>query len=139
MNFTSLLRTSCLAAIVLLFFHGAGCRPRGVVVHYISGTVTVNGQPLVKAHIDFIPLVEGVGEPAGGYTDEKGVFRISSLRGEPQAGAMEGEYKVVVEEPKPYPTPANFKSLISPDYANPEKTPLRANVQRGKNQFDFKL
>jgi hypothetical protein len=59
----------------------------------VSGTVTLNGQPVEGAMVQFVPVKEG-GRPATGTTGADGSFSLTTV--ENHDGAMPGEYKVVV-------------------------------------------
>ena len=74
---------------------------------------------------------------ADGMIKPDGTFTLSSLK--PGDGLPPGDYVVTIDASE-----VNDKDkttyLIDPSYADPEKTPLRAEVKQGdKNQFEFKV
>ena len=77
--------------LVLLAVVLAGCGSNSLMVP-VSGTVRLDGQPLVNASVSFVP--DGNGKQATGTTDEKGKFVLSTI--DPRDGAMPGTYKVVI-------------------------------------------
>src|SRR5437762_8177513 len=83
------LRTAHLAMLLAAaVFAGAGCS--GNVG--IKGKVTLDGQPVEGASVQFVP-VDG-GRPAFGTTDASGVFTLSTIK--QGDGTSKGEYKVTV-------------------------------------------
>src|SRR5216684_4515847 len=70
----------------------AGCGGSGTVS--VKGVVTLDGVPLSKAAVSFVPL--GEGRPAYGQTDANGNFRLTTFRTDD--GALPGEYKVIIGE-----------------------------------------
>ncbi len=69
----------------------AGCGSGTVSV---KGVVTLDGVPLPKAAVSFVPL--GEGRPAYGQTDANGNFRLTTFKADD--GVLPGEYKVLVAE-----------------------------------------
>jgi len=136
-----------------------GCGPKGrtLRVEYVEGVVTLDGQPVAGAMISFIPKNEGgKEETASGYSDERGVYKLTSMNGNPERGAVEGEYIVTVSkieivspstEGMSYEevaaSPERFQStqtqLLPVIYQNRNNTPLSATVNRGRNKIDLEL
>lgn len=110
----------------------------------VKGEVTLDEKPIQGVHIRFVPKDENACETAGGFTRHDGSFKLSSLNGDPETGAMFGDYAVTfskLERPpnaKPGSNPVETLPLI---YADPETTPFSASVQKGrnKNKFEFAL
>jgi len=139
----------CLLACLVIFSF-VGCNQgRGLRVEFVTGTVTLDGEPVEGASVQFIPLVEeGLIEPAGGITDARGVYRLSSLNGDPERGAVEGEYQVLVSksfteawdstEASGYFIPPTTH-LLPEIYRTRDRTPLRVTVNRGRNTIDLAL
>jgi len=79
----------------------AGCS-RGLkrpLVHPVKGRVTLEGQPLEGVGVSFSPVVKGQGVTAFGKTRADGSFTITStLGGTLGAGAMAGEYAVMLQK-----------------------------------------
>lgn len=77
--------------ILLAALVGPGCgdgRPKRVP---ISGTVTIDGQPLKFGSVAFVPQT---GRTAGGSLDSNGRYELSCY--EKGDGAMVGDYKVAI-------------------------------------------
>jgi hypothetical protein len=97
----------------------------------VSGTVTLDGQPLAGANLEFVPQ-EG-GRPSVGTTDEAGHYELRYSQDEP--GAKVGTHTVSIR---------TF-SYSAPDV--PEKLPakynaqttLTATVKPGENTTPFDL
>jgi hypothetical protein len=109
----------------------------------VSGMVTLDGQPLEEAMLNFQPKEVKVENPRAGVarSDAAGKFRVMTLQ--PNDGVYPGEYKVIVsksvevpltpqEEEKikkliqdniPIPDPV-YKELIPTLYTKFETTPL---------------
>jgi hypothetical protein len=81
----------CLAAVVV--FAGCGGGGSEVGATAVSGTVTLDGQPVEGANVAFAPKGEG-GRAATGITDAEGKFTLTTL--EAGDGAMPGSYGVTV-------------------------------------------
>jgi hypothetical protein len=135
---------------VLIFF---GCKqPVYVPTEMVKGTVTLDGVPVSDAEITFYPIQLGVGTSAMGRTDTNGVYRLSSIKGEPEKGTIAADYNITVskyitkEIEKPYFDPKQdavikfeSKEMIPLAYTDVETSPLTATVIKGKNIIDLKL
>jgi hypothetical protein len=135
----------------ILYFNGCA-KSNGLNVEYVEGVVTFEGQPLSKAMIVFQPEKEN-GLAASGFTDERGVFRLTSLRGGAKnAGAVVGTYNVSVSRDKDEPSSFReekvagginkipvYESLIPLKYKNSKTSGLTAVVEKKKNKFEFLL
>jgi hypothetical protein len=142
----------------------AGCGRSGPVVAFVEGTVLLDGQPVAEATVGFSPIAGGL--PAVGMTDGDGRFHLSSTGGgRPEAGAVPGEYAVVVskqvvEHSGAPPTPEQESSvppsswpdrgsarpptqtvrdLVPAAYGHAESSGLRAVVKPGRNTLQFDL
>lgn len=62
----------------------------------VTGTVTLNGQPLSGAHVTFLPTGETRGTGADAKTNEEGVFELKARHRGP--GTVAGTYKVVISK-----------------------------------------
>lgn len=62
----------------------------------VRGTVTLDGEPLPSGDVLYLPT-DPAGRQARGSIDERGRFRLSTLR--PNDGALPGEYRIVVLAP----------------------------------------
>ncbi|MBI1248174.1 hypothetical protein GC197_10085 [bacterium] len=129
----------------------------GIPVEAVSGTVTLNGQPIESALVIFKPQSDG--RTASGYTLADGSFQLSTS-GASRSGAMIGNYDVLISKKievdshgkpiqfdsnevyDPNPKPQKRGKMVSqiPDrYNDPSEPLLTANVQDGSNHFEFKL
>ena len=147
--------------MLLLTLAAAGCGggSKGIPTNYVEGFVTLDGSPVEGAHVTFIPSAAD-GKTAGGYADVTGKYTLTSDDGEPQKGALEGEYKVTVvkmaktTEPRPQSSrntvnpssatrpPVNkpTQTYITPKvYSDVKQTPLTATVKKGKNDIPLTL
>ena len=146
--------------VLLLALVAAGCGgSKGIPTNYVEGLVTLDGSPVQKGVlIKFIPSAAD-GKMATGYTDDTGKYTLTSDGGDPQKGALEGEYKVTVvkmddsqagprSSPKSNPKgtstrPATYPPTlvyITPKvYSEADKTPLKAAVKKGKNDIPLTL
>jgi hypothetical protein len=129
----------CLACLML---PGCGRRADLPPVAKVSGVVTLDGKPLSRGTIQFVPdASKGTAGPtAVGTIDPQGHYRLKTAGVE---GAIVGFHKVGVyalqqqpeDETAPPPPP-----LIPPRYFNPETSGLWAEVRAGQdNELDFPL
>ena len=152
-----LARWMALAGCVAVMAAG-GCRKAGPAVQPVEGTVLLDGKELEGATVGFTPFDAGA-LPAVGLTGPDGRFKLTSTGGgAPEAGAVAGEYKVVIskqevegtgrpiEEPAMAPPPSTeypkqpkVTFIVPRGYERAETSGLRATVKKGKNTFRFEL
>jgi hypothetical protein len=126
---TLILLSVILASVVCL--SGCGGDQNLAVVY---GKVTLNGEPLPKAFLTFIPQ-GGKGSPSYGKTDEAGRYEMQFS--DSASGAWIGKNLVQI----------STADAINPEKTIPERVPpaynktsdLYRTVEQGKNQFDFEL
>jgi hypothetical protein len=146
-----------------LFLVFAGCSQSGIEVFTVSGEVLYNGQPVDNAIVQF---VAGTPDGRGAFasTENGGKFVIAT-QGAAKAGAVEGEYTVLVtkivavdksgkelqqvaaEEYTPYNQPKitgpsgppPTKNFLPKKYVSKETTDLKVKVERKKNYFKLEL
>jgi hypothetical protein len=118
-----------LGGCLLLAFFGWSREPS------VSGTVSVDGEPLLMGSITLIPI-NGTPGPGGGSAIEEGEWRIEKgLR-------PGGEYRVKIQGVRPSPKPAfdplvpalpipDAEQVVPPEYN--EKSKLVMIVNRGSN------
>ncbi|MEW4452879.1 carboxypeptidase-like regulatory domain-containing protein [Bremerella sp. JC817] len=82
---------SCLVLVAAIGFAGCGAHD-GPALAPVSGKITVDGQPLVGATMEFYP--QQVGAPSYGRSNEDGEFTLRYSNG--QMGAVPGEHRVNV-------------------------------------------
>jgi len=90
-----------LLVLVAMTLLATGCSRGGKrpIVHPVKGRVTLEGQPLEGVGVSFSPVVKGQGVTAFGKTRADGSFTITStLGGTLGAGAMAGEYAVMLQK-----------------------------------------
>jgi hypothetical protein len=134
-----MLKVRCLGpwlAVALTLGALVGCGGRTDLAG-VTGTVTLDGQPLPDALVIFTPLTGG--RPAAGRTDAQGKYELVFDR--ESQGAMLGEHLVTIttgetltledgsQKTTPEKVPAEYNS----------KSDVRAVIEDGANVFDWKL
>lgn len=108
----------------------------------VAGTVKYDGKPLPKGLIAFLP--DDPKESTANSPITNGSYRLMTTASSP--GLKPGTYKVIVqswevepgEDASGKPTPG--KSAIPAEYADSNKTPLRANIDKaGNRSLDLNL
>lgn len=138
----------------------AGCGRSGPAVEYVEGVIVFEGKPVPGATVCFTPAVQepdSVALPAVGRSDEEGRFQLKALQGSRTvaAGTGVGTYIVTVskqetpplpesnpsgnEVPLPPPEAFEIREVLPTIYQDVGKSPLRAEVAEGRNQFRFEL
>lgn len=121
------------AALLLVALVGCGRSDLGTV----TGTITLDGEPLADALVMFTPITGG--RPAAGRTDSQGNYELVHDRN--SQGAVFGEHVVEVSTGDELANDDDTVTVI------PEKIPakynldseLRATIEAGENVFDFDL
>lgn len=141
----------CLILLGAMIFL-SGCSG-GLRTEQITGTVTLDGQPLENASVAFSPKVEGEGVAGYGMTDKNGQYTIQTHQGKPNGGTTKGEYFVTITKTETVGTGKFYPALpgqsaseimkvnhLTPQvYANTSTTPFNATIKRGKNELNFEL
>ena len=105
--------------LVLSFFvlpYLCGCGPANPLdTIAVTGTVTVDGQPMEGISVTFLPA-DGGAYGAFGSTDSKGKFKLSSPSAPVGSGAVAGEYipvfsKTEMEQRPPTASPEEERRL----------------------------
>ncbi len=109
-----------------------GCGPAGPELAEVSGTVTLDGQPLPGFIVNFIPVEKGT--TSSGITDETGQYRLMFTRD--RSGVLLGEHHVTFEAMPLDDQPKNRVRLPRKYTRTGE---LTATVQRGANSIDLDL
>ena len=99
----------------------------------VTGTVTLDGDPLAGAYVIFYP-VEGGRANSTSKTNDKGEFDLSYTHD--SGGAIPGSYKVLVSKTKKV-NEKDFETL--PSQYNSESTTVVEVTQSGENRFEFEL
>ncbi len=121
-----MLRKIMLRGISILLCTGilvalTGCGKRGPKLVDVSGTVTLDGQPLSNVIVTFVPI--GGGLSSSGVTDEAGHFRLSCSLGR---GALLGQHRVYVQSQAASPGDVIIPDEDAPDYRPDPYASLRA-------------
>ena len=150
------MKRSAFIVMVALFLLPGCTKPEPLNTCKVTGTVKVDGQPLVGVNIIFNP-VEMNGTAAGGVTDAGGVYSLTSGANTPGTGAVAGSFiptfsKTESEQRKPTASPeeeiAQYGNeppktihLIPEKYGNVKTCGFNpVTVEKGKsNVFDFDL
>ncbi|MDR0521115.1 MAG: carboxypeptidase-like regulatory domain-containing protein, partial [Planctomycetaceae bacterium] len=98
----------------------------------VSGTVTLDGQPLPDATVTFQPESGGV-VPMGG-TDANGKYKL--YYADAKAGAQPGRYKVCVSTAAPH---LGIAESVPAKYLLPETTDVIVDIKKGTNTIDVEL
>jgi hypothetical protein len=106
----------------------SGCGSSGPELGIVSGTVTLDGQPLDGATVIFQPEV---GKASFGRTDELGRYELRYLKD--TMGAVVGPHQIEIrlagDSTPVEPLPARYN----------DQSELTADVVKGDNPLDFKL
>lgn len=98
----------------------------------VTGTVTMDGEPLPNASVEFI---SASGQVASGTTDASGKYELAYVGG--SKGAEIGENTVRITTVLDAPAPPGYKDPIPAKYN--EASELKVTVEAGKNTHDFAL
>jgi hypothetical protein len=121
-----------------------GCK-KGIDANFVEGVVKLDG-----ASVTFYNL-EDDSKTAGGFSNEKGVYRITPVGGQGGEGAFTGNYTVVVSKSETVPLAKPIKyddgtvstettrQILLPVYRDRMKSPLKATVEKGRNKIDLEL
>ncbi|MDR3109461.1 MAG: carboxypeptidase-like regulatory domain-containing protein [Planctomycetaceae bacterium] len=142
----------CLLVCAVVFALSGCQQGKGLKTEFVTGVVTLDGTPLPGATITFSPVSEG--EMASGFSDDNGSYKLSSSNGDPEKGALAGEYVVTISKvevknyeendpkaPKDLLTGRGIRSsqkeLIPNKYRSASTSPLKVEVKKGKNTIDL--
>ena len=130
-----------IALLAFLLATGCGDRPDLPPMAKVTGTVTLDGQPLPRGMVQFVPdASQGTeGPPGVGRIDEKGRFTITTAG---VKGAVVGHHKIRVKSEEPFNVKARSmgQTLLPTSYNNHKTSGLTAEVKAGeKNQVDLPL
>jgi len=127
-----------------------GCGKTDPSLVPVSGTVTLNDQPLANATVTFIPKDGTTGFGGVGKTDAAGKYRLAGSR-DNEPGIPPGEYRVVIskrlmsdgselpanDNTPPMNSPA--KESVPAGYSSMAASTLTATVRPGMGPSDFPL
>ncbi len=124
--------------ICTVWLLGCGSSDEGPEVFPVTGTVTLNSEPLADADVTFYPTGDTLGAGGFGRTDAEGKFELQYNRG--GMGAPAGVYRVQVSRrlmPDGSPVPADDDTppIESPAtetlpwiFSDPDNSRLKATV-----------
>ena len=132
----------------ILLFLAAGCGSDRPEMAPVTGTVLLNGQPVIEAGVTFMP---SAGRPATGQSDEAGRFELTTFNS--GDGAVLGQHVVTITKTETrevtYPDGGREPvekivrppgRLVPPRYSDPGQSNLSATVTAdGENDFTFEL
>lgn len=138
-------RATAPALVGLLVALVAGCGAKDGLVP-VGGVVELDGAPLERSAVTFVP-VDGTAGPGGmAITDAAGRFVVYSAQG--KKGIAAGSYKVTVSRREPKTPVVEGSAVIDTDlvefvparYSDPEKTELTATIgAKGDGELRFTL
>lgn len=125
--------------LVVLSIATIGCGSSGPATGEVTGKVTIDGQPIEGASIEFIPAD---GRPSTGVTDASGAYELMFTND--AKGALLGSHQVRITTARAGdggegvgPTLEARDELLPAKYH--DESELTAEVVAGKNTFDFDL
>jgi hypothetical protein len=118
----------------------AGCGPGGPPLSEVTGKVTVDGKPVPRAEIAFVPEAAG-GSPSLGKTDAVGKYRLAFTQD--RYGALIGKHQVTITSKKISASemPDTGEPIDTTFVAIPKKYQgtLTADVKSSANVINFEL
>lgn len=110
-----------------------GVEPQKPPAAKVSGTITMDGQPLAGAKVTFTPTD---GRPVSAITDEDGTYKMGPS--DKSDGVAQGQYRVTIEKgPGDEGDPKASGPIVPPKYSS--ASGLVVEVRLGANVFDFAL
>lgn len=126
---------------------GGGASENTLEVYPVSGTVTVDGEPMQGISVTFFP--EGTTKGNGGFgaTDAEGKFTLKDR--DQRDGVAEGTYRVLLTRlVKPDGSPIGGEEMAAdvgavnqlPEvYNSPDQSPVTATVGKTNEPFKFEI
>ncbi len=138
-------RTGSRLALAWMLWAALGCSASNEAA--VTGTVTLDGQPLANALVTFYPEGKTSGLGGSGRTGADGKYTLTpSRKGQ---GLALGEYRVVISRPlNPDGSPADpnvppieskARETLPPTYSQRESSVLKANVSKDQTVYNFPL
>jgi hypothetical protein len=121
-----------------------GCAPRSSAIVPVSGTVTLDGQPLVGATLSFQPITDkAVAGQAGigsyGKTDEQGRYTLRLIDPD-QPGALVGKHTVNITTAVAANPASDEIKLKQPERISPKSRTQEIEIPAGgTDKADLKL
>jgi hypothetical protein len=112
-----------------------GCK-KGLVLVPVSGSVKLDGKPVVECAVVFQPIAAG--PAASGTTDGDGRFTLMTIN---QSGAVPGEHRVLLTKQRYIKTDNHpyYEFLTPKKYALPDTSGLKATVGNDSREFVFEM
>jgi hypothetical protein len=110
----------------------------------VSGRVTLDGKPLAKASVTFIPVPppgsQVAGDAASGVTDENGMYTLKTFTSKGwKDGVQVGKHRVAISQQETRGEGDRSVTIQRLPKKYNETTELTADVAAGTNQRDFPL
>jgi hypothetical protein len=138
-------------ALLTLVAITTGCGDSKFKFAPVEGRVLLDGRPVAKARVVFMPQASGAdgeaGPYSGGETGADGRYSLSSTDETPRAGAVVGSHRIIISTKRAHlhPTELDTEVIDSPEtipaeYTNYRLTPLTFDVPAaGSTSADFSL
>lgn len=125
----------------------AGCsnEPPGPPTYPLTGTVTLDGEPLEAADVVFSPSPGSGGKAAQAMTDAEGKFEVSTHvgGGNYKVGVLPGSYGVTISKLESVGERESMgappKNLLPSEYDNPRDPKWTIEVSAEPKQANFEL
>ena len=128
-------------SVLALFFVLPGCGGREVPeLAYVSGTVTMDGQPLPGVQVHFHPIDQegmGVGRSGVGKTDSEGNYVLYYMEGIEGTKLGTNDVSIMTHWPDGEPGDGEYEKIPTRYYG--KRTTLQEEVVEGENTFNFDL
>ncbi|GHT26474.1 hypothetical protein FACS18942_03980 [Planctomycetales bacterium] len=135
--------------VILILF--VGCGKAGPAVNPVSGTVTLDGQPLTDASIRFTP--KGEGEAAAGSTNASGNLAGIKTLSTGTHGIVAGEYTVTISKMISKPSKRTYtvpetgevvkmttsEEMVPKNFTLIEKSPVSVSIKKGENKLTLEF
>lgn len=144
------IKLSLFALLALIAFIPA-CGGGAIKTEGVTGTITLDGNPLPFASIRFIPL-DGTGSESYGQSDSTGVYKLQTQLGKANAGTTPGKYQVAVTCYEEVGTGKFMKdedgneieiteevSALPAKYNDPTTSGIEVEVTKGSNKINLEL
>lgn len=119
-------------------------------LHEVEGTVTLDGEPLDRVHVEFWPATDG--PRSGGTTDDQGRFVLTTYDMGEKKGAVASTHKVILRDNSVFKegiedlTPGEKRGMdltsgkdprIADKYTNIATTPLEIEITGPEKDINF--
>ena len=132
-------RWSCLVIIITVFAVGCEKAPE---FGQVTGTVTMNGKPLDRVRVLFMPdpVAENTGAHSECITGEDGKYDLVYSKDAEIHGAIVGWHRVVVEDIAAEESRDAYRPIRVPDtYLTSSGTPLRFEIKPEPQTIDIQV